>query len=362
MKNKFIYFRGMLGSIILFAPQAVAEIPELSISGFGDFFYEVQNASEQEIGADYSNYGINQAELDITSDLDKQVSVEAAVAYNADDSLFELGAFIIDFRIAGDEKSHFHNVNRIETAGIMAGQFDVPFGIDCYSYPSIDRPGVTAPLIVENTHDGWNDLGVQAYIETNRFNLVAYIANGIGYEQTCEVGLCSTPFTMTAKQALGGRIGLSLHENIEIGGSYAHVPGREVEPSLYQLETPNSMALLGGDLQITQGILNFKCEYIAQQIDVDQHEYSSKGGWLEIENELRTHTGFYAQGQVDLGKYFLVGRYGNYKRNFNGVDRDSRTTGTLGYIINDNCQLRMEYQANSGDQDDMAYLQAVAGF
>jgi hypothetical protein len=122
----------------------------LQISGFGDLLATFQDENRGE------TFNIGQAEIDLESELIDKFSMVLAIAYDEDS--FTIGVFTVDYNIwQADEFSPF--ILGIENITIGGGRFDVPFGIDYHVYPSIDRKLVSSPLVVEYTHNSWNDVG-----------------------------------------------------------------------------------------------------------------------------------------------------------------------------------------------------------
>jgi len=338
------------------APPAVEVLTDeegefLAISGFGDLVYEIQQETE---GNDAETYNIGQAELDLESTFDPRFEIAAAIAFDAEGNQFGLGAFSVDFHIFGNEEDHFHSLEGVDHSGLIVGQFDIPFGIDWQLYPSIDRRLVSTPLVVENTHGGWNDLGVQGYLESGPFNAVAYFTNGFEYEEEC-AGLCANPIDLESGRAFGGRLGLKPSEAFEIGGSYSYLPSREVvaESDI----NSEKMTLFGADVQIHTGDLSLRGEYIAHGVDL---EYT--GASATPLTESMTHSGFYTQAMYEFDEYFLIARYDNYSPDEVGAEDQRRLSAGAGWVLRQNCELRMEYQANREDSENLAYVQVAVGF
>ncbi len=143
---------------------------------------------------------------------------------------------------------------------------DVPFGIDWEVLPSIDRPLVSTPLVVDATHDSSNDLGVQAYAELPWMTSVVFAVNGWDYE--------AGDSTFSADAAVGGRVGLKPGEGIELGGSFAWF---DVEGD------GRSMSLAGADLQVAAGPLAIRGEFIQHDIEMDSL-ITGGVGWRILEN------------------------------------------------------------------------------
>lgn len=302
----------------------------LEISGFGDFLYVQGTENTDDI-----MFLVNQAEIDLESTIDDKITVGVAVAYDGEET-FGLGAFTIDFHVFGSEGDHFRPTAGIDHSGIIVGQFDVPFGIDWHVYPSIDRRLVSGPLAVENTHDFWNDFGVQLYATKDIVNGVVYATNGFGYEMIDTLGM---PVEVDMKMAGGGRLGICPVEILEVGGNFA---------GFFNQENTLDMSLLGIDLQFTYDAFFLKGEYII-------HEYA-KDTPVTISN-----SGFYVHGEYNFDRFFLMGRYGVFSPD-GDTDDVTRLTAGAGYVLRDGCELRFEYQSNSGDDNDAAIFQVAAGF
>jgi len=136
----------------------IGETTTLQIYGFGDLLANFQKENDGE------TFNIGQAEVDLESDLTDKFSMALAIAY--DEGNFTIGAFTADYNIWSASETT-PSLWGIENVTIGGGQFDVPFGIDYHVYPSIDHKLVSTPLVVESTHDSWNDLGGYATAEAS---------------------------------------------------------------------------------------------------------------------------------------------------------------------------------------------------
>ena len=289
----------------------------IEITGFGDLWY-VGGGDRFELG---------QVEIDLGLPLDERIDLEIAIAL--DEGAFTTGSFLVDFHLFGREGSHFRPLAGIDHSGLIVGQFDVPFGIDWLVYPSIDRKLVSGPVAVENTHDSWNDFGVQGYLKSGPVNAVVYAVNGFGYEAAdAEVEMNLT---------VGGRVNVSPVPYLEVGSSYAAFFDQD-----YELD----MALLGADLQFIHGRFVAKGEYLFQRLGLAGEEDA-------------TSAGFYAQGLYDFGSFFLVSRYGQFLPE-EGEDLTRVSLGG-GWVIGDGCEARVEQQINS-QEEDLTLLQLVVAF
>lgn len=304
----------------------------LEFCGFGDVYYALGTEDTDERG-----FEIGQVEIDVEAMIDDKVCIGGAVAYDPGTETFGLGAFTIDFHLFGGEGDHFRPSAALDHSGIIIGQFDVPFGIDWHVYPSIDRHLVSGPLVVEQTHDFWNDLGAQAYIEQKWLNAVVYGTNGFGYETIDTAGM---PVEVAMKMAVGGRVGLTPHEAVEIGGSYA---------GFFDQDNSLDMSLMGIDLQLTYTGFSLKAEYIIHDI--------GQAGDTTISN-----SGFYGCGEYSFGNFFVTARYGIFSPDEEDTDDLTRLSAGAGWIVREGCELRFEYQNNTGEDNDAAFFQVAAGF
>lgn len=325
--------KGWRGSKLGREYQAKPFLSGVEITGFADFGYAARQGEDQP-----DDYGFGQMEVDLATSIGNCIGVEAAIAYDNETETFGSREFVVDFSLFGSKGNHFYEASGIDHAGIAAGQFDVPFGIDWQVYPSIDRKLVSAPLIVESTHNAWNDYGVQAYLQASQFNAVIFGTNGFGYQW---VDAFSMPIEIGTKMALGGRLGFCPHEWVEIGGSYA---------SFFNEDDENDMDMVGADLQFNYEDLSIKGEYIMHRTGLTYDD--------PFEN-----SGFYAQGLYDFGKVFLVGRYGMLSAPVEGEDDWTRISAGAGWVILQGAELRLEYQSNSWEEaEDVTFLQLVVGF
>ena len=305
---------------------AINESTTLQIVGFGDLLTTFQDER------DGSTFDIGQAEVDLESELTDRFAIVLAIAY--DEGSFAIGAFTADYNVWSASEST-PLILGIENVTIGGGQYDVPFGIDYHVYPSIDRKLISSPLVVENTHDSWNDLGGYASAEATWGNVTAFVANGFCHERTDPAG---EELATHNDLAIGGRLGLTPHESVELGGSVARIHG---------LDQSHDMLLAGADIQLAVANFEIKGEYIA-------HRFGSS------ESNDFTNDGYYIQGVYSIGDWNLVGRYGEFRPNQRSHEI-ARTSAGIGRSINDIIELRFEYQANNAAQD-VAVFQVAFGF
>ncbi len=316
--------------------------PGLDISGF----FDVVNSYDQS-PQDNTNFGLGQAEVDLAHELANNVAVEIAIAYNADDALFELGAALIDIHISGSDnnKSSHINSNLINHTSLIVGQFDVPFGVDFLSYPSIDRKLVTTSRVVDLTHGGWNDFGVQFMIDSRYGNFVTFLVNGFesSTEVIDDVASLATgvdvyeEINTTPSNAFGFRAGFKQLSNLEIGTSVATGLNKSDK---------SEMVLWGADLQYDLGYLLFKGEYITHSLN------------RSVAKE--ENSGFYFQSIGYINKFFVTGRYGSFKPD--GLESIGQFSLGGGYEIIDGVEVRMETLINENSDLNQTMLQMVTEF
>ncbi|MGB1890296.1 MAG: hypothetical protein ACPHSD_01485 [Candidatus Latescibacterota bacterium] len=288
-----------------------ALLGRVQIGGFADIYNE-RSAQSRLAG----QYRVGQVEVGLSADLSSRVGIEAAVA--RDGSAPALAVLVADFRLvdSGDVQSALG----VESLNVLVGRFDVPFGIDWHVYPSIDRLLVSGPLVVDGTHGGWNDLGVQAYAEAGRFDLVGYAVRGADID--------------AAEWAAGTRVGVRSGD-AALGLSLAGLHDGSGLPNRH---------LLGADIQWSFNSLSAKAEYVRR--------------WPAARSQDGVQHGAYAQGTWENQRYFAVVRLGALET----ADGDEqRLSVGGGWRMRENCQLRMEFQANSAARE-VLFTQLVVGF
>ena len=288
-----------------------ALLGRVQIGGFADIYNE-RSAQSRLAG----QYRVGQVEVGLSADLSSRVGIEAAVA--RDGSAPALAVLVADFRLvdSGDVQSALG----VESLNVLVGRFDVPFGIDWHVYPSIDRLLVSGPLVVDGTHGGWNDLGVQAYAEAGRFDLVGYAVRGADID--------------AAEWAAGTRVGVRSGD-AALGLSLAGLHDGSGLPNRH---------LLGADIQWSFNSLSAKAEYVRR--------------WPAARGQDGVQHGAYVQGTWENQRYFAVVRLGALET----ADGDEqRLSVGGGWRMRENCQLRMEFQSNSAARE-VLFTQLVVGF
>ncbi|MBN2716211.1 MAG: hypothetical protein JXX14_10180 [Deltaproteobacteria bacterium] len=303
----------------------------VEIFAFGDFMYVIQ-----EDGPD--DFAIGQLELDLTQDLITYVTITAAIAYDSEAESIGVGAFTVDGRLLGADESHLLQSKKIESLGVILGQFDVPFGIDYMEYASIDRRLVTGPIAVDATHDGWNDLGAQMYLIMPRFNAVLYGVNGFGYETVEEnVAGDELVFEHPTSLAMGARLGVLPLEPLEIGGSLA---------TFFNADAEIAQLLAGVDAALSVLDLTVKGEYI----------YQTQG--LEADSDVSTHA-MYGVALYDFQPVFVTARYSMVWPDM--MPNEKQLSLGFGVQIFENGEVRFEYSTNLETGGSTAFIQLAGG-
>ncbi len=307
----------------------IGELLPVELFAFGDFQYVIQETGDD-------GFAIGQLELDAEQELADYLTISVAVAYDGEAEALGIGAFTIDGRLFGKEEGHVKQTDKIETSGVIFGQFDVPFGIDYFEYPSIDRRFVTGPLVVDETHGGWNDLGGQFYLDADVFNAIVYVVNGFGYEtEDPDDPEATVPHEMAI--ATGARLGIRPLEPLEIGGSFA---GFITETSKLDV------MLFGADLALEAGGFSLKGEYIFH--------------WMgsASDNSLRNQ-GFYGTAMYDFDPVFVGARYSMFSPD--SADELMQLSGALGVKVYENVEVRFEYSSDLESGGSAAFIQLAGG-
>ncbi len=304
-------------------------------SGFFDVNGGIHTSAEDE-----TEFGLGQAEIDLASDIAENIAVEAAIAYNAHEGLFELGAAIIGINVYATEETFLSSVD------ISTGQFDVPFGVDYHVYPSLERNLVTAPSVVDLTHGGWNDYGVQFSMDATHGNFTFYLVNGfessfeiIDDAQALSLGVqVGEEIDTSPSNAIGGRLGVAPFEWIEVGTSFS---------TGWNADGKSEMSLLGADLQLAVNNFEFKGEYISHSVNRSLTEEKNKGYYAHLTYNI-------------LDRAFVTSRYGSFKAD--GAEWVGQASIGAGYSITEGLSLRLESIINETSDDNHTIFQMVAGF
>lgn len=307
--------------------------PSMKLSGFGDFRYTPYLRGEEQ-----KVFNLGQVEIDLNTSIEKKIGIDIAIAYDPESETFGLGAFTVDLHLFGKDGSHFRR-GGLDHSGIILGLFDVPFGIDWRVYPSIDRKLVSTPLVVENTHEAWNDYGAQAYLGKGILDLTLFAVNGFDYETADGQNEPGSDATVVEMQySFGGRFAIKPFDATEIGFSYAGF-----------LNNVNhlDMTMAGTDVQIGYRAFHFKSEAIIHTSGLDDDNRVTNGG-------------FYLQGLFEYNRFFLVGRY-NYFSAGENAGEERRFDAGVGWKILRGAELRVEHQL-SKEEHSAIFIQIVVGF
>lgn len=293
-------------------------IQKVEFSGFGDFLTIIEHDDSHQI------FEIGQAELDIEFPYSESSLLSLAISY--DDSKFTLGSFYYEYS--------FTKKNSAVAYTLGIGQFDVPFGIDWEVYPSIDRNLITSPLIVSETHDSWNDLGIYFNFENKVIKSTIFTINGFSHE--C-VDKNNIQIVTESNYAVGSRVAFIMIENLEIGGSIAYVDDKQ---NLHNLN------LYGVDMSWSLKNLSLKAEYI-------QHIVNNNSKNLE-------DSGYYIQSKYDLHNLYLVSRISSHKH----IDADYayQYSSGIGITIQKNVIVRTELQRDSENNSSSLFMQLAVRY
>ncbi len=316
---------------------------DIEISGFFDVVSEYSAVAFKN-----GNYSLGQAEIDLTRKLGERMEAAVAVCYDNEAGNFGVGSATIDLHLFGADEGYLKRLWNIERSGIIAGQFDIPFGIEWHDYCSITRKMISAPSAVEATHDSWNDLGIQLYSTWQYANITLYAVNGFESEAEStwmEFNLATGQYeevveiiNTTPENAYGGRVGVTPAIPVELGFSYA--------VGINQSDRPE-MNLRGADFALDVASFHARAEYIS-------HEKNRS-----VSPE--TNEGFYLQGWYSFGAPFFALRYGgvNFERDKFWYEHLSLGCG---YVVGSIAELRAEYRINDQGIADVLSLQFAAGF
>ena len=295
----------------------------MEISAFGDL---VLPFGSSETNGD--QFQVNQAELDLTAEVGPGATADMALPYDPESGGFGLAVLAVDFAI--------HQQDGWDIS-VKAGQFDIPFGIDWRSYASVDRRMVTVPLMVDATHEGWNDLGATLHLERGPLALDAFLVNGSSCgrgQGTCKIN------REEVVRSFGARLGCAPLEGLELGFSGA---------LFHDLDGTTVMTLWGADGQWRQGPWLVKGEYL-QQI-ADQNTVAEA-----------TNDGAYLQVLRELGRTFVFARHDFLVHESKDSPDLQRWELGAGYVVRDGLEVRLEQQLGGASLGDMTWLQMVMTF
>jgi hypothetical protein len=315
-----------------------------------------------------NDFVLGQLGVTVTSEFTRKIKAGLEVAYDRDDRIVVDEAFI--------DWTFFHRQRRFvrpQTAGLLhlglkIGRFDIPFGIDWKDYSSFERPLITMPLVVANTHRGWNDVGALFFGSTTWSNWAVWTVNG--FEQSPGLRLeerghtppmppplgalsgrapAAEDWECPVTEAIGIRAAIVISEVFEFGTSFG---------AGYTEENVQDEKLIGFDLTAQYEGFEFKTEFIRQE------------RFRTTEGE-QTVFGYYLQALYGTDHFFGVFRQDTYEPDNSEVyplgitATDEATFCTsigAGFKADPKVEIRGEYRLCEGSHNDMAVVQAVVGF
>jgi hypothetical protein len=299
------------------------------LSGFMDLL-----AEPGADGRDDRVFRIGQAELDIDARVAEGVGLCLAPAWDPAGERLVLGTAIINLRLNGAGLENFCRERHLGRAGVVAGRFDVPFGIDWLLYPSIDRPLVTMPLPVAASHGGWNAEGVMLYGATGIVNGVLHATDGFDSARALAAG---GEDVWTGREAVGGRAGVVPRRGWSLGVSAAAIDA---------VEDDHFQTLLGLDLIAEHGPWLVRGEYLRRR---------AEGFGDHVDH------GWYAACQWRFGGAYGIARWDEWRPE--DQPREKRLSLGAGVPLHDGVILRGEYEWWPAEgRADRLTLQIAAAF
>jgi hypothetical protein len=304
----------------------------ISVSGFLDVVGGYRNSQQ-----DHTNLSILEAEVDFAAAPSDKIELATSITLQPETGAMELTWATAAFSLMSAE----HGV--ITGATLTTGLFNPAFGVDCRRNNAQCRKLVSAPTVVQLTHQGWADVGVQFDLEGPYANFAAYAVNG--FEPSADVmqdvidlttGLGDT-LDVSPSNALGTRLGLKPISNLELGGSFAVG---------FNKSDQDEMLMAGADLNFTWSGFDVQSEYIFHSIN---------RSILRQDNQ-----GFYVQPTYTFGRAFATMRYDSFRAE--GHDRASRFTIGGGYAVATGVELRLETVFADDTRNNETIMQVFAGF
>ncbi len=330
LKSGFIIF------VVMLLAQSNFVMAQPELTGFFDVI-NTQNLTENK----YSQFQINQFELDISYAHQSRFSLGTAIAYNNETQNMELAMAFAHYNFINEEGIHPRREETTNHAGIMIGKFDMHFGLDYLSFASPDRPIVSSPLVYEKTIGGWNDTGVDFHLKHKNLSFHAWAVNGF-----CK-GV-----------SLGGNLGYTFLPFFKVGVSHS---------TDFIKFTETKASITGLDILIETDFFEIKSEYIFTK--------GVYGGEQDTLGTEEMHSGLYVQVLTQLEKFislpmFFTLRYGQWNseadRDINGVDDfENRFTVGLGYQFHESVSARLELLTNKIENQKRFHqgtLQLVVAF
>ncbi len=301
---------------------ALPDESDLSISGFMDAVYE--NNSDPEVG---NSAYLNQVEVDFAKAINGRADAALGIIY-ADE--FKVGVAQISYQVKQDREE---SKSLLKSWTVAAGQFDAPFGEDVVNYPSNLRKTVSIPEIVLQTHNLWNDLGVQTNFGFAGANVDAWLVRGFSLRTNANLDDPEGELHVSS----GSRLNVNLSSNLRCGGSWAigWLPNGA-----------HAMHMYGAHGIVMHNTWSFTAEGIML------HE--AAGG---IETNRR---GYYVQGIKELNRFFAVARADHVE----GSELYSHNHLSIGggAYLGSGLEFRTEYVADGDAVNNQLLVQVVATF
>jgi len=319
----------LTAALFLSSESTAAELDNgrISVSGFGDILLR-ESGGEEHVAS------IGQAEIDLEAVIDDSSRIVASLALAHDDGSMCVAVFMAAFTLY-DRRSGNVSWFAPRKINLAVGRFDVPFGVDREYYASIDRPLITAPFAIEQTHNSWNSTGAFLTTEFSSIDITLFGVNG----GECADHRYGDEEAWTRALAIGGRIGTRLVEQAQLGFSLAHWTVDEIDAA---------QTLAGVDLIVTAGRFAARGEVIHQAFydhDINQ--------WDRV--------GYYFQCTASFGRIMPVVRVGELL-----VSQGSRLGSevTTGVSVNacENTFLRAEYRTNYKFETNESHMQLAFRF
>ncbi|MCP4570978.1 MAG: hypothetical protein GY838_01375 [bacterium] len=298
--------------------------PAVKVSGFADLV-----ATTEPTSAEDPHWRINQVELGFETLISPRVGIFMAPGW--DGEAFSLASVYIQFEEHSTDEYVFSR--HLTGVGFIAGRFDVPFGIDWLTYPSIDRPLITTPTSVLGTHGAWNADGIMFLGCHQWLNLIVQATGGSHMERPAPGG---GTVVWSGRHAEGGRLGFCPLEGFSCGGSVAIISAAH----------DRERRLWGMDAMLQRGALDLRAEYVDHRADAEG---------LRLRDEA-----WYVQSRWDFGPTYGIARW-DVLETTAGPSR-SLSVGA-GVPVDEGVVVRGEFRAAlDGPEADVFYLQLAAGF
>jgi hypothetical protein len=321
-------------SLFLFSKNGMTQV---ELTGFFDVVHTHNFSDNLNNG-----FQINQFEIDISAGYKGHFSLGTAIVYIPDENQLNLAMAYLHYNILTGEPMHPRREEETNHFGIIAGKFDIHFGLDYLSFASPDRPVVSQPLIIEKTIAGWNDIGLGIHLMRKYFAIDLWSVNGFfgGFN-------------------IGGNFRIKPFSFMQAGFSHA-TDFNEKSEAMNRLE--------GVDIR-----LNFHPVEIISEYLWTSALYEGDIDTLSINN---IREGFYIQAVTKFDNiinlpFFMTLRYGycNPRLDDEVINADceaiTRYTFGLGYNFAKYCSARLEVQSNQYETkktNNMLYLQIVVAY